>query len=182
MGKQYYCDYCQRSFRDTVQDRKRHCQSQAHCHAKIQHEFNHLERLVRRFGQQNLELLFSAEDVTRLREILAKRKGCKFHLDGVAQQTLKTVTSQCRYGLLCKNSHLLNDDQIDCCRTHFLNILSQQTTLNNLKACHHHRHCWTITMSKRQLRKELFLNIWLENRFNFNTDKRNDLIGQMLTK
>lgn len=39
MGRQYYCDYCLRSFRDTSQSRKRHLKSGEHLRAK-QNYFN----------------------------------------------------------------------------------------------------------------------------------------------
>lgn len=37
MGKRYYCDYCDRSFIDDVEARKKHLQGMSHLRAKKLH-------------------------------------------------------------------------------------------------------------------------------------------------
>ena len=177
MAKQYQCEYCQRSFRDTRKDRQKHRKSQEHLRKKFEYEFYLLKCLVEKFGQKNLELLFNCEDLDRLQEVLSKTNGCKYHFE-TDKSTISTLTTRCRYGLHCKHSHQLNDQQIHHYRHYFLNILSRKSIQNQLKQPEQQMVDWSnkSIISKNQLRKELLLNIWLEKRFKFDPDKRIDLI------
>ncbi|XP_027193753.2 uncharacterized protein LOC113788497 [Dermatophagoides pteronyssinus] len=174
MAKQYQCEYCQRSFRDTRKDRQKHRKSQEHLRKKFEYEFYLLKCLVEKFGQKNLELLFNREDLDRLQEVLSKTNGCKYHFAPDKSTTISTLTTRCRYGLHCKHSHQLDDQQIQHYRHYFLNILSRKSIQNQLKQQQQIAD-WS-NISKNQLRKELLLNIWLEKRFKFDPDKRIDLI------
>ncbi|XP_042905808.1 zinc finger matrin-type protein 5 isoform X2 [Parasteatoda tepidariorum] len=81
MGKRYYCDYCERSFADGAENRKKHLASVHHQKLRKTHYDTF----------QSPSLL--------LEENNAKRPCRKFHQEG-----------HCDYGSCCKYSHLTPED------------------------------------------------------------------------
>ncbi|GFY39425.1 hypothetical protein TNIN_258201 [Trichonephila inaurata madagascariensis] len=81
MGKQYYCDYCGRSFADGAENRKKHLVS-AH-HQKLR--------------KAHYDMFKDA--ATILEENKLKRPCRKFHSEGY-----------CEFGTNCKYSHLTQND------------------------------------------------------------------------
>lgn len=166
MTLQYFCDYCCRSFRDNRKDRRKHRNSIAHRQTKAQYELKCLQKLVSKYNYEKLTKILSPQDVVILKEILTKFNSCKFHFCNNTFEPFTESVNKCKYGLSCKNSHLLNEEQIKQMTNYFLEILSKKNSKYNYQnqietGIFDHK----LILSKPQLYKELFLNIWLEKRF-----------------
>jgi len=82
MGKQYYCDYCQRQFQDHLAARKKHLSSQTH--------------------NLNYQLWYKQfKDKKQLLESCIKKFPCHKYF----------TTGRCSFGDLCKYRHI-NDQEI----------------------------------------------------------------------
>ncbi|GFT10930.1 hypothetical protein NPIL_450831 [Nephila pilipes] len=81
MGKQYYCDYCERSFADGAENRKKHLASAYH----------------QKLRKAHYDMFKNA--ATILKEDKSKRPCRKFHSEG-----------HCEFGSSCKYSHLTQND------------------------------------------------------------------------
>lgn len=181
MTLQYFCDYCCRSFRDNWKDRRKHRNSIGHQETKAEYELQCLQKLVSKYNFEKLTKIFSPQDFSTLKEILAKCKPCKYHFckktfSDASEPTPSPIISanKCKYGLLCKYSHLLNEEQIKQMTNYFFKILSKKHAINRSFNFQNQMYKETevlnhqLILSKPQLHKELFLNIWLEKRFNLN--------------
>uniref|UniRef100_T1J6K3 Zinc finger matrin-type protein 5 n=1 Tax=Strigamia maritima TaxID=126957 RepID=T1J6K3_STRMM len=105
MGKRYYCDYCERSFADHAEGRKKHLNG-------VQHQ---------RLRKQHYDRFRDAANI--LAEELPKKPCKRFG-----------QTGQCDFGTACRFSHLTYDDiqrlrkQVDIDRFHRSNSLSSSLT------------------------------------------------------
>lgn len=162
MTRKYFCDYCQRTFRDTVDDRRTHQQSTIHKNFKFQYEIDFLRKQTKLYSSV-LQFVFSSEDLSILNEIITKPTVCRFFAD-----------NQCRYGVLCKNSHRLTETQIHEHKDRFLKLFSSTKKFDLIVD----RKPLLEHLSKRKLKKELSINLWLEKRFEI--DVRSDFTQQLL--
>lgn len=158
MTRQYQCEYCHRSFRDTAEDRRKHWQSAFHQNAKFEHEIDCLRTQTNAIAPILHQILTDDERRT-LNEILTKPTVCKF-------------ANQCRYGDRCRDSHRLTELQIKEYKDRFTELLFS----NRVKELVRIRS--SNLVSKRQLKKELSANLWLERRFN--ADVQSDFTKQLL--
>ena len=199
MGRGYYCEYCDRSFRDTVKDRRKHRQTDRHQIAKLEYDICLLRTIYTKLCQINnniksgdtwswLRTTFENPDEYKIfMEVITKPIACKFN---IYNNNNREHEQRCKYGDRCKNSHMLNQSQIIQYKDKFLNHLYNcfqisRKSLSNLPFLN--TFCWPISVdqfrpfsisSKRQLKKDICLNIWLEERFGM--EKRSEeLIRQL---
>lgn len=159
MSKQYYCDYCLRSFRNTTIDRKKHRQSYQHRKAKFDYNFLILIRLSTKFNPQQLKEILSQKDyhkLKRLFELFDKRK------DSRILPTIKIDSSE----------------TVEECLFRLLELIS--LARNNKIQKEWSFHLNESEFSRKQLRKELLLNVWLEERFDL--DHQSDCFEKNLSQ
>ena len=176
MGKKYFCEYCERSFRDTIEVRRKHRRSATHQAAKFAFEIDLLRKYQNKLDPPRLMTILPHEEYRILAEVLAKPSACKFHFD--QQQSQQSL---CKYGDRCKNSHMLNQSQIVHYKDTFLSKFSSIALYpQNIPAAV--AFAPTIPwQSNRQLKKEIYQNLWLEQRFGMDK-KSTGLISDLLSR
>lgn len=172
MGRKYYCEYCEREFCDTLEDRRKHRQSASHLLARNEFYTHLLRKYYLKYGER-LFPHFTYDELSLFLEIIKKPNSCKYHH---FQQSNSTETSICKHGERCANSHRLNYEQISHWRSVFLNrvtILSSQKLLSSNDE--------RPVLSKRKIKKDIMLNLWLERTHHMD-DRSKKLMQQLIMR
>lgn len=174
MAKHFDCEYCHKSFKDTIEKRRKHRASQLHRQFRVQAKVHQLKELFGRLNSGQVVSHFDSNELKTIHELFQKPKACNWHFAS-ALTTGEPNTSQCRYGQVrCKDNHTMNDEQIDQATNEFterlMNILKQESN----KSQQEYTRILQTKQSKRQLKRDIFLNRWLETRFGLN--QRNDIV------
>ena len=157
MVNKYHCEYCDREFRDTAADRRKHRLSVAHQSAKFDYEVAMLRYYRDHYGQLRLLACLTPEEYSILCELIDKPIACKYY----HQQP-----PACKYGDRCKSSHRLKNDQILTYKDDFLNRFSRINGIGYESESLVPTSFPRIRRERRGARKkEIRLNRWLETQF-----------------
>lgn len=169
MPKTYECEYCRRVFRDTAKDRRAHRDSHAHQEARQAFEHQQLVSLAKRWGEDRLSATMDLNDLRQLQEIIAKPRSCAFHFSATGEA--------CKYGQRCRNSHSFSPKAFTEQMRRYIHLLGDDDKIRRPPKDINSGITFQME-SRRVLKKELFLNRWLEGYFGF--DRQSDLIETML--